>query len=368
MVVLTKDEFLECTRKNGVKKASQDVDVVTTATFGPMCSSGVFLNFGHTDPPIKMQKIWLNDVPAYGGIAAADAYLGATEISETEGIAYGGAHVIEDLLRGKRIRIYAQSHGTDCYPLKEFEGIFTLRTLNQAMMFNPRNVYQNYSAATNSRKTTIYTYMGTLLSNYSNVNYATCGYLSPLNNDPEYLTIGTGTRVFLGGGTGYVVGPGTQHNPGQKRDNKTKTTIGPGATLCLSGDLKGMSPDYVRAAVFYRYGVTLFLGIGIPIPVLNEQIANSLLIADKDIYTTIVDYGISEGKRPVLKQVSYAELRSGEVELKGHKVPSAPLCSLYKAREITKVLKQWIKNGKFLLGEPAATLPINTTLHGFGKE
>jgi hypothetical protein len=32
-----------------------------------MCSSGAFLNFGHSDPPIKMGEITLNDVPASGG-------------------------------------------------------------------------------------------------------------------------------------------------------------------------------------------------------------------------------------------------------------------------------------------------------------
>jgi len=44
-----------------------------------MCSSGAFINFGHTKPPIKAAKVWLNDVPAYAGLAAVDIYVGATE-------------------------------------------------------------------------------------------------------------------------------------------------------------------------------------------------------------------------------------------------------------------------------------------------
>ncbi|WP_456487846.1 homocysteine biosynthesis protein, partial [Candidatus Alkanophaga liquidiphilum] len=60
--VVTADEMTELVRELGAERAAREVDVVTTGTFGAMCSSGVFLNFGHADPPIKMQRVWLNDV------------------------------------------------------------------------------------------------------------------------------------------------------------------------------------------------------------------------------------------------------------------------------------------------------------------
>ncbi|MEM3589561.1 MAG: homocysteine biosynthesis protein, partial [Candidatus Bathyarchaeia archaeon] len=94
------DEFTEFAKSVGIEKAAKEVDVVTTGTFGAMCSSGAFLNFGHADPPIKMKRCWLNEVPAYAGLAAVDVYLGATSPSEDRGIEYGGGHVIEDLVRG----------------------------------------------------------------------------------------------------------------------------------------------------------------------------------------------------------------------------------------------------------------------------
>ncbi|MDH7480209.1 MAG: homocysteine biosynthesis protein, partial [Syntrophomonadaceae bacterium] len=81
-VVVTAEEIIDIVERKGVEQAAREVDVVTTGTFGPMCSSGVFLNFGHPKPRIRMKKVWLNDVPAYGGIAAVDAYLGATELPE----------------------------------------------------------------------------------------------------------------------------------------------------------------------------------------------------------------------------------------------------------------------------------------------
>ena len=77
--VVTADEMPAIVDELGEEGALEEVDVVTTGTFGAMCSSGAFFNFGHADPPIRMERIWLNDVEAYAGIAAVDAYLGATQ-------------------------------------------------------------------------------------------------------------------------------------------------------------------------------------------------------------------------------------------------------------------------------------------------
>ena len=254
-VVVTAEEIIGMVAEKGVKQAAKEVDVVTTATFGPMCSSGMFINFGHSDPPIRMGKIWLNDVPAYGGIAAVDAYIGATEPSESKGMEYGGAHVIEDFIAGKDIKLYAESYGTDCYPRKEISTYINKENVNQAYMFNPRNAYQNYPAATNSSDRILYTYMGTLLPQCNNITYCTSGELSPMFNDPHYRTIGIGTRVFIGGAQGYVAWEGTQHNPGQKR-GENGVPVGAAATLAIIGNVKEMDSRFIKAAVFEKYGVS----------------------------------------------------------------------------------------------------------------
>ena len=59
--------------------------------------------------------------------------------------------------------------------------------------------------------------MGALKPGLGNANYCSAGQLSPLLNDPLYITIGLGTKIFLGGGVGYVAWQGTQHNPTAKR-------------------------------------------------------------------------------------------------------------------------------------------------------
>jgi len=358
-VVLTAEEIIDYVAEAGYAKTAREVDVVTTATFGPMCSSGAFLNFGHSDPPIRMGKVWLNDVPAYAGIAAVDAYIGATELSETQGFKYGGAHVIEDLISGKWVKLRATSYGTDCYPRRELLTEVTLTDLNQAYLFNPRNVYQNYGVAVNSTEKTIYTYMGTLLPHFGNATYSTSGELSPLLNDPYYRTIGIGTRIFLGGGIGYVAWEGTQHNPVQTRA-ANGIPVASAGTLALIGDLKQMSREFLRAAVFHRYGVSMYVGVGIPIPILDEEMVRFTAVSNKDIKTTVFDYGVARRSRPNLGQVSYQQLRSGSIVINGKTVPTAPLSSLTQARKIARILKEWISSGRFQLTEAVQPLPMSS--------
>ncbi len=355
-VVVTAEEAVALVKREGVAAAAAQVDVVTTATFGPMCSSGAVLNFGHTDPPIRMEEITLNDVEAYGGMAAVDTYIGATAESRTQGIEYGGAHVICDLVAGRSVRLKARGKGTDCYPRQEVETDITLADLNEAYLFNPRNCYQNYAAAANTSGRLLQTYMGVLLPGLGNVNYSTAGELSPLLKDPGLRTIGLGTRIFIGGAVGYVGWNGTQFNTNTERDDNgiPKT---PGATLALLGNLKEMSPEYIAPAVFNGYGTSLNIGVGIPIPVLDEALMADLARGNEELFTNVVDYSVQGRKRPVLKRVSYAELRSGTVDIGGKSVKTAPITSLLKSRQIAQELKQWIRQGQFLLQAPVQLFP-----------
>ena len=355
-VVFTAEEFATLAADEGVRAAAKRVDVVTTGTFGPMCSTGVILNFGHSDPPIRMAEIWLNDVAAYGGLAAVDTYLGVTQPSSTRGIEYGGAHVIEDLLRGKAVRLRATSPGTDCYPRTEIDTWVTLEDLNQAYFFNPRNAYQNYSVAVNSTDSVLHTYLGTLLPRLGNATYCSAGALSPLLNDPTYRTIGVGSRIFVAGAPGFVAWQGTQHNPHLDRDEHG-VPVRPAGTLAVIADLKAASPEFYSAATFTGYGVSSFVGIGVPVPVLDEDIAATLALTDADLTATIYDYGVAARSRPSLGTVSYAELRSGSIEIEGKKVPTGPISSLPRARRIATELKRWITEERFAIAEPVELLP-----------
>lgn len=367
-VVLTAEEIIDYASEKGVRKTAQEVDVVTTGTFGPMCSSGAYFNVGHTKPRIKLGggKIYLNDVPVYAGFAAVDFFLGATAMPEDDPrnkifpgkFAYGGAYILEELVAGKDVRLTASAYGTDCYPRKSLETYISLKDMNEAALFNMRNAYQNYNVAVNLSDKVIYTYMGVLQPKLGNANYCSAGQLSPLLNDPLYKTIGAGTRIFLGGGIGYVVGNGTQHNPNVPRTDGgiPKMT---GGTLAVTGDLKMMSPKWLRGTSFTGYGVTLTVGIGVPIPILDEEILRYTMARDEDIWAQVVDY--SEAYPQLipgsLGEVNYKQLKSGKITVKGKEVPTSGLSSYLKAREIAQTLKEWIEAGKFLLTKPVETLP-----------
>lgn len=366
-VVLNAAEMTEAVRRMGKAKAAKEVDVVTTGTFSPMCSSGLLFNIGQQSPPaMRASKISLNKVPCYAGIAAADGYLGATETCADDPhnkvypgkFAYGGAHVIEDLVNGKPVSLRAESYVTDCYPNPLVEREITLAQLPFAQLLNPRNCYQNYNAAVNVTNRTIYTYMGPLKPNLKNCNYATAGFLSPLFNDPYLRTIGLGTKIFLGGGIGWVLGAGTQHNPSPKRTERGLPLSAAG-TLMLRGDLKGMQPRYLRGLSFRGYGCTLAVGVGIPIPILDEELAFFTGVSNSDILMPIKDYGhdYPHCDPKVLKHVPFEELMSGDVELLGKRVPTVPLTSYSISLEIADTLKQWIEKGEFVLTEAQETIP-----------
>ena len=367
-VVVTAEEIIDYVAQEGFEKAARSVDVVTTGTFGPMCSSGLFVNVGHSKPRIKMGggKAYLNDVPAYTGLAAVDLFIGAAATPDDDPrnrifpgeFRYGGGHVIEDLVAGKDVRLSATAYGTDCYPRKKLDTWLRMEDLNSATLFNLRNSYQNYAVAVNPGDRTLYTYMGVLKPNLGNANYSTSGALSPLLNDPDYQTIGIGTRVFLGGGIGYVAWHGTQHNPHVPRlDNDVPRA--PAGCLSLIGDLKQMSPRWLVGTSMLGYGTSLTVGVGVPIPILSDDILRHTMVTNAEIVAPVVDYAVAQPQREPgnLGEVTYAELMSGRITVQGKEVPTASLSSLSRAREIALTLKRWISEGTFQLSEPVAPLP-----------
>ena len=367
-VVVTAEEIIGIADEKGVERAAREIDVVTTGTFAPMCSSGAYLNLGHTAPRMKIGggRACLNDVPVYTGFAAVDVFLGASAIPDDDPrnkihpgkFDYGGGHVIEDLVSGKDVRLVATGYGTDCYPRKKIETWIRLEDMNEATLFNIRNAYQNYNVGVNLSDRTIYTYMGVLKPDLGNANYSTAGQLSPLLNDPYYKTIGIGTKIFLGGGIGYVAWHGTQHHPDVLRGDNGVPKRGAG-TLAVIGDLKQMKAGWLRGVSFLGYGVSLAVGIGIPIPILSEEILYYTAVKDEEIFAPVVDYSEAypQRKPDILGEVSYAQLKSGKIKVLGKDVPTASLSGYYKALEIANILKEWIGRGEFLLTEPVAPLP-----------
>ncbi len=329
------------------------------------------MNFGHSKPKIRMTEAWIDDVLAYSGIAAVDLYLGATQLRHNDPanidypgeFKFGGGHVIEKLIRGEELQLFALSYGTDEYPLKELRTKFTIDDLNQATMVNPRNCYQNYNVAVNTSNKTIYTYLGKLKPNMGNMTYSSAGQLSPLLNDPVYRTIGIGSSVWLAGAQGHVYSEGTQHTSAVVRTANQVPAEGAG-TLALTGNMKEMDGDFVRGVSFKGYGVSIALGVGIPIPILDEDILLKTTVRDRDIRAQVIDYSIDypmeTGK--VLATVNYETLKSGIVNILGRDIETASLSSYSMALKIAEILKAQIRDGNFLLNKPYQPLPPNQSM------
>ncbi|PZU95840.1 MAG: hypothetical protein DCE90_11855 [Pseudanabaena sp.] len=361
--VLTASELKLLVANVGVSQAARQVDVIVTGTFEPMESSGAIINLGHTDPPIKIRSCWIDNVPAYAGFGAVDIYLGVTqeaEISDESPQNHGGGHVIADLIAGKTVPFKAIGHPNDCYPRANFETLINKESINQFYLFNPRNLYQNFIVGVNGGEETLYTYLGPLQPRLGNAVYSNPGAISPLWNDPDLQLIGIGTRIFMGGGIGYVAWEGTQHFPLQKR-LENRTPIGPAATLALIGDAKQMTSEWVRGCYFRNYGASLMMGVAIPLPVIDEEVVARAAVMDDQIVAPVIDFSIPRRVRPIFGSVSYAQLKSGKIAIAGTTVRTAPLASLHMSEGAAKTLKNWIVRGDFTLTEPVAMLPSDRT-------
>ena len=367
IVVWTVAQLKEKLKDITITEAFKTVDIICTGTFEPMESSGAMINLGHTDPPIKIRQCWLDGVSAYAGFGAVDIYLGATmmvdnndtsEIDNRQNLSYlerGGGHVIEDLIAGKNVNLKALGQVTDCYPRASFETTINKETINQFYLYNPRNLYQNFIVVVNSGDRLLYTYLGPLQPRLGNAVYSNTGAISPLLNDPDLDLIGIGTKVFLGGTIGYIAYEGTQHFPLQKR-LPNRTPIGPASTLALIGNAKEMNPYWVRGCYFKNYGSSLMLGVGIPFPVLTEDVIVKCSVKDKDIVAPVMDFSIPRRIRPTFGLVSYAQLKTGKMTIEGKTVRVAPLASFKRSLEVAELLKQWIENKQFTLSENVAKI------------
>jgi len=351
--VLTATELKQLVQEVGVKQAATQVDVITTGTFEPMESSGAVINLGHTDPPIKIRSCWLDGVSVYAGFGAVDLYLGASQEPDDDASVRGGGHVIADLIAGKSVNLRIIGQPNDCYPRASFETTIAKDSINQFYLFNPRNLHQNFIVGVNGGDRSLYTYLGELKPQLGNAIYANPGAIAPLWNDPDLRLIGIGTKIFMGGGIGYVAWEGTQHFPLQKR-LANRTPVAPAATFALIGDAKQMSSEWVRGCYFRNYGASLMLGIGIPLPVIDEQVVALAAISDSEIMTTVIDFAIARRVRPSFGTVSYAQLKSGTIQIDGKTVRTAPIASIYRSEQVAETLKSWILAGKFTLTEPVA--------------
>jgi len=123
-----------------------------------------------------------------------------------------------------------------------------------------------------------------------------------------------------------------------------------------------MSADWIRAGYYEKYGVTMYVGLGFAIPVLDEDMAYRVMIRNEDIETSLCDYGVDG--HPALARVNYRDLMSGSIEFRGKRVRTAPLSSYRRARLLAEQLKELVLKGKFPVSPPTRPLPEHSRVQG----
>ena len=101
------------------------------------------------------------------------------------------------------------------------------------------------------------------------------------------------------------------------------------------------------------------VGLGVPIPILDEDLARTAGASDRELTAKVVDYSTDypNAAGAPLGEVTYADLKSGKITVGGKEIPTAGLSSHPGARKIALDLKKWIESGEFLLSEKIAPIP-----------
>lgn len=109
--------------------------------------------------------------------------------------------------------------------------------------------------------------------------------------------------------------------------------------------MKEMDAEFIRGVSLKGYGVSMAVGVGIPIPILNEEILKFTTISDRDIKAPVIDYSYDYPNKTgkTLATVAYEELKSGSVHILGRDIESSSMSSYEKALKIANILKGRLK-------------------------
>ena len=292
--IYTAEEFKKLIKK-GNTPSFEEVDVVTCGTCGVMSGTAAILNFIVSPPGefIRAQEVYLNGIPTYAGpcpnewLGSIDAILHGTAHSINNKY-YGGGFLLKEILEGKSIDVRVESVDG-----KTIETKITKDDIIRGQIIGTRMAFKNYTAFTNPNKEAISSIFAAtpLKGNLSGLTFSGCGDLNPLQNDIPHNIIKQGVKILLNGAEGYILGDGTRSSP--EKPN-----------LMLTADFKQMDPYYIGGFKTGEGG-EVYDTVAIPIPVLNEEIYNNLLITDEEVKLPVADI---KGRHLPLCETNYHEL------------------------------------------------------------
>lgn len=292
--IYTAEEFKKLIKK-GDTPSFDEVDVVTAGTCGVMSGTAAILNFIVSPPGefIRAREVFLNGIPAYAGpcpnewLGSLDVILHGTTHS-IEDHNYGGGFLLKELLEGKEIDVRVES-----VEGKTIENTITIDDIGRGQIIGTRMAFKNYTAFVNSYNNPVSSIFSgiPLEGNLSGITFSGCGALNPLQNDIPHNVIKDGCKVLLNGAEGYILGDGTRSSP--EKPN-----------LMLTADYKQMDPYYIGG---YKTGEggEVYDTVAIPIPVINEEVYNNLLITDEEVKLPVAEI---KGRHLPVGETNYHEM------------------------------------------------------------
>ena len=295
--IYTAEEFKKLI-KQGDAPSFEEVDVVTAGTCGVMSGTAAILNFIVSRPGefIRAREVYLNGIPAAPGpcpnewLGSIDAILHGTTHS-IDDHNYGGGFLLKELLEGRQVDVRVESVDG-----KTIENTIVLDDIVRGQIVGTRMAFKNYTAFTNPNDYPIASIFAAtpLEGNLSGLTFSGCGDLNPLQNDIPHNVIKEGVKFLLNGAPGYILGDGT-------RSSAEKPN------LMLTADYKQMDPYYIGGFKTGQGG-EVYDTVAIPIPVLNEEIYNNLLITDEDVKLPVSDI---KGRHFPLGEINYKDVWEG---------------------------------------------------------
>ncbi len=347
-------DFRSLVAEAGLAEAYAATDVVVAANAEFTDQGSLHLNVGPSDPPIRFREAQLEGLRAQTGGGGGDLVLPiGGGLGETQ--RQGGAQLLDRLLRGERLALKATGDVTDLQPRRDLQAQLDRERIGCGRLVLHRAISENGVVAVSSGEGVLRSPWGPVLGPFGNALYGCGGAGSIGLTMPGLALLGPGSPVMVGGSIGWVIGAGSGHRPGVPR-SAGGHALSPGAVAAVSVDLQGLRPEWLRPCFFEGHGAALLVGVAAPIPLINAAVAAQAACGDEDLEAPVLDVAIPRRIRPRFGSASYARLRSGVIQVEGHRVGAAPAHSPRLAEAIGRELITWLEEDRFPLCLPLQPL------------
>lgn len=353
-------DYRQLVAEEGLAEAYAATDVVVAADAGFTDQGSLHLSLGPSDPPIRLRDAQLDGV---SGLASG----GAGELVLPLGGGLGepqrrsGAQLLAALLQGDALPFDASGEATAQHPRRELHTQLSLSQIGGARLLLQRAVVENGVVAVSSASGTCPSPWGPLLGPHHTALYSCGGAGSIGLTMPGLHQLGPGSPLLVAGAIGWVVGPGSGHQPGVRRQ-ASGHALSPGAAAALSVAVHELDSRWIRPCFFEGHGSALLVAIAAPVLLLDGTIAAQAAAGAEALQAPVLDLAIPRRVKPALGSVSYAELASGACSVGGLSLRCAPAHSPRLAAEIAAELVERLQHNHFPLRLPSAPLGERSTL------